>query len=123
MDVSNEPSLPSAWIERLFSRFQAAYGNRLQTMWKDADPIEVRALWAEELARYDAQDIKAALEALRFAHTDYPPTLYEFSSLCRDAATRRKQTVVSLPNKVRNQIPAEVKAKLDSFLRKRVVTP
>ena len=87
----NESSLPSAWIARLFSRFQAAYGNRMQTMWKDADPQEVQALWAAELSAFDAVDIRTALAAMGHAYPEYPPTLYEFRNLCRDAARSRSQ--------------------------------
>ena len=112
MDGSKEssPALPSAWIERLFARFQAAYGNRTATMWKDANPDEVRALWAEELGRFDPSDIRSALEALRYAHLDYPPTLYEFGSLCRNAMAGRTQAVAKVTYVRYGQVAPEVLA-------------
>src|SRR5574337_582914 len=85
----SKSSLPSEWIARLFSRFQAAYGNRVQTMWKDADPTEVRELWAAELASYAAEDFRSALAAMGSVYPDFPPTIYQFRALCRDAATLR----------------------------------
>jgi hypothetical protein len=84
-------ALPSEWISRLFSRFQAIYGNRVQTTWKDADPDEVRAVWGDGLARYEAPDIKRALETMMIAYPDFPPTLPRFAAMCRDARSARGQ--------------------------------
>jgi len=86
-------ALPSEWISRLFSRFQAIYGNRTQTMWKDADPDEVRSVWADSLARFEAVDIKRALETMMMvaAYAEYPPTLPQFAAMCRDAKSVRSQ--------------------------------
>lgn len=58
-------------------------------MWKDADPTEVRELWAAELAPYAAEDFRSALAAMGSVYPDFPPTLYQFRALCRDAATLR----------------------------------
>jgi hypothetical protein len=94
----SEPSraVPSAWVVRLFSRFQAIYGNRTSTMWAEADPDEVRQAWGEELARYTGEDVRDALEVMRLHHQEYPPTLFQFASMCRDAAKRRAQTATKL---------------------------
>src|SRR5574337_1531708 len=89
-------SLPSEWISRLFSRFQAAYGNRAETMWRDADPTQVRELWADELGPYAAEDIRVALAAMGHAYPDFPPTLYQFRALCRDAAQARGQSAAKI---------------------------
>ena len=88
-------------------------------MWGDVDQTELRQVWADELSRYQGEDIRDALEAIRHSYKDFPPTLYQFADLCRDAATKRKQTVLSLPNKVRDPMPEEIKEKLAAFLRKR----
>lgn len=61
-------------------------------MWKDADPLEVQSLWAAELSAYEATDIKSALAAMGHAYQDYPPTLYQFRQLCRDACRARSQS-------------------------------
>jgi len=84
-------ALPSEWVSRLFSRFQAIYGNKAATMWADADLNEVRSVWAESLGRYEAVDIKRALETMVLAYTDYPPTLPQFAAMCRDARAIRGQ--------------------------------
>lgn len=89
----NEPlkALPIEWVARLFSRLQAIYGNRMSTMWGEANPDEVRVVWAEELRHFAGDDIRAALAATRDAYPDFPPTLWQFISLCTTAARRRTQ--------------------------------
>ena len=109
-------ALPSDWIVRLFSRFQAVYGNRVQTMWKDADPSEVRQVWADELGHYEGEDIRRALEAMGQFYKDYPPTLYQFADLCRDARKRRADEAVKLEGP-RLPMPEAVRAQLREFMR------
>lgn len=86
-------ALPSEWVSRLFSRFQAIYGNKVATMWADADLNEVRAVWGDGLGHYDAVDIKRSLETMIVAYPDYPPTLPQFVAMCRDSMRARKQVV------------------------------
>ena len=102
--------MPAEWVTRLFSRFQAIYGNRVQTMWKDADPNEVRAVWADALGPYEAQDVKRALEAMVMAYTEFPPTLPQFIALCRDSRSARTQAVAKLDYNPRGPMPDHVKA-------------
>lgn len=104
--------LPDEWISRLFTRLQAIYGNRVSTMWGAADPQEVRTVWAERLGPF-AQDIGPALEAMERSYRDYPPTLPQFTELCRDARKRRIGTTLRLnapltpmPDKIRQQLEA-----------------
>ncbi len=115
----SESSLASDWIQRLFSRFQAAYGNRMEAMWKNADPAEVRRAWDEELSVFPADDVIEALDAMRRAYTDWPPTLYQFADLCRDARKRRASRATMLEHvEERAPMPASVRAQLDGFLAK-----
>lgn len=109
-------ALPSEWIGRLFSRFQAIYGNRVATMWGESDPTEIRQVWAESLGRYEASDIREALEKVLSAHPDYPPTLPQFMGLCADAKRRRGQEAVKLPPPRSGRIPAHIQAELDRFM-------
>lgn len=62
-------------------------------MWAGTPADELCAAWAIELGRFDGEDIRRALEAMRFAYKQFPPTLYEFADLCRDASRMRAQTV------------------------------
>lgn len=65
-------------------------------MWANADPAEVRQAWAEELGRYDGPDLRDALDALRLHYQEFPPTLFQFATLCREAVRRRAQSVAKL---------------------------
>jgi hypothetical protein len=89
-------------------------------MWADADPIEVRAVWGEELVPFDGVDIRAAIEACRTAYPDYPPTLFQFSALCRDASRRRTASVPKLegPRRGSSGIAPEVLAQIHTLLDK-----
>ncbi len=80
-------SLPSAWIDRLFARLDSLYGNRFRDMWKGSDVADVKAIWGAELVGYTAEEIRRGLESLRGKHPSWPPTLYEFTDLCRPGLT------------------------------------
>jgi hypothetical protein len=86
-------------------------------MWKDSDPDQVRELWAADLAPYDPADIKAALAAMGHAHPDFPPTLYEFRNLCREAMRARTQTVPKLPSIRYRSVAPEVLAAIHELTR------
>lgn len=68
-------------------------------MWGEANPHEVRSVWAEELGRFAADDLRAALAATKDLCPDYPPTLWQFVSLCAVSAKRRAQDVQKIEAK------------------------
>jgi hypothetical protein len=108
-------SLPREWIQRLFLRMTAVYGNRFAQMWGDVPQDEVVATWADELGRFSADDIKEALAILPKAFIHYPPTLYEFADLCSDAKKRRSQSVAKL-DAPRGEMPDAVRKQLRAFV-------
>lgn len=73
--------LPSAWIERLWSRFASMYGNKFLDMWRGLNIDEVKSAWAEDLAGYSADELKRGLEWCKTQA--WPPTLPEFMTACR----------------------------------------
>lgn len=81
--------LPRSWVEALFKKFLIRYG----AMWSDRykglglSPDEIADEWATELGGFSPEEIKRGLEASR--SKTFPPTLPEFLSLCRPAATVR----------------------------------
>jgi len=113
--MSNGQSLPSEWIARLFSRFQAIYGNRVGTMWGEADPSEVRQVWADALGRFSADDLRSALDAVMPAYPDYPPTLPQFVNLCMDSRRKRAQEAPKLPGP-RGDMPPHIQTQLRAIL-------
>lgn len=80
--------LHEAWINRLFSHFEALYGSKFANLWQGTDIANVKRMWAEKLAGFEDKPkaIKFALDALD--DHPYPPTLPEFLILCRTAAKR-----------------------------------
>jgi len=92
-------SLPGAWVERLFSRFVALYGSaKVAAMWADANVAEVKAVWSEELGRFDADTLRSAMQAIVDSGREWPPTLPEFVAACHQA--RRppsSRSVAALP--------------------------
>ncbi|MCL4822584.1 MAG: hypothetical protein KJZ57_00070 [Anaerolineales bacterium] len=109
--------LPSAWVDRLFSRLAAFYGSqKLATMWVDADMAEVKAVWAEQLGRFEPASISAALQRLIDSGNQWPPTLPEFIELCRQAAVGRQQA------QRYDALPAPGNARTDAETAKRKVT-
>ena len=110
------PALPNEWIGKLFMRLRSIYGNKVQTMYGEANADDLTATWATELGAYDAEDIRRALEAMREAYKEFPPTLYQFADLCRDARKRRADEAVKLEGP-RLPMPEAVRAQLRAFMR------
>ena len=111
-------SLPSEWVERLFLRLQAIYGNRAATMWADIPVAEVKAVWADALGDFLGDDIRAALDSCVSVYTDYPPTLPQFIGLCRDAKRLRAAGATKLDGPRGIPCPPEIKAQLEATLKK-----
>lgn len=87
-------------------------------MWGEADPKELKFVWADELGRFEGDDIAATLKSMRKVHVDYPPTLFQFSALCLEAKMRRLTTVprlegplVPMPDHIRKQLREFVQSK------------
>lgn len=80
-------ALPSAWIDKLFGRFAAAYGTeKFASLWRGQKLEDVKAMWAAELSRFTTEELRQGFESLRHTHKSWPPTLYEFADVCRPEA-------------------------------------
>lgn len=71
----------SEWIDRLFARLGAMYGNRFALMWEGQDMDGVKSVWMEDLADFTPDEITAGVAACKTR--EWPPTLPEFVRLCR----------------------------------------
>lgn len=71
----------SEWIDRLFARLGAMYGNRFASMWEGQDMAGVKSVWMEDLAEFTPEEITAGVAACKTR--EWPPTLPEFIRLCR----------------------------------------
>jgi hypothetical protein len=120
MDEASESlqALPSEWVRQIFRRFRVIYGSRLDSMWSGADANDLTQAWAVELAAYEGVDIKAAIEGLRDSNfVEWPPTLFQFADLCREARRRRTQTAIAIAGP-RTEMPEAVRVKLREFVAK-----
>jgi hypothetical protein len=77
-----------AWIEKIFTRLLAIYGDRFAMMWAPSDKDEMKEVWGDALRTFNANEIQSALHACM--EREYPPNLPQFVALCR--ASVREET-------------------------------
>ena len=111
--------MPEQWMERLFARLSACYGNRMATMWGDCPRADIMDAWREGLRGVDPARVSDALARVHAEYPEWPPTLGEFVALCRrptvEAAHR---PLVSLPRPKHEPIPENIKAQIDELTAK-----
>lgn len=95
--MSHSP-LPEAWVCRIFDHLLVQYGKRFSDMWDGVDPAAMRAGWAIKLGGFadKPKAIKQALDSLD--SKPFPPTLPEFLTMCREAASRGLDDKPALPH-------------------------
>lgn len=69
------------WIEKLFSRLLAIYGDKFAAMWAQADKNEMKMVWADALGGFSADEISSALT--KCYEAEWPPNLAQFVGYCR----------------------------------------
>jgi hypothetical protein len=116
MQLMESPSaFPSGWIDRLFERLAALYGRHWLEMWADIPMADVKDAWASALAGISGERVAAALKALG----KFPPTLPEFVSLCKPAATpAAHRAFLPAPRDDWKTIDTRIKAEIDALLEK-----
>lgn len=89
-------ALPKHWVEALFSKMGAFYGDKFSSMWRNATLSEVKKAWGIELFKLSKDQLKAGSDALTaFAK---PPTLPEFVAHCKQQ--RAEQAASTAPKLV-----------------------
>ena len=76
-------SLPTKWVEALFTKLQLAYGRDFLGRWEGTDLDSVKADWGHELGGFESHP-----EAIAYALAHLPPaapTVMEFRAICRKA--------------------------------------
>ena len=76
-------ALPSEWIERLFERLSARYGNKFAAMWAGISPEAIKREWAEGLVGFSREELVEGMRAS--LDREWPPNLAEFRACCRPA--------------------------------------
>lgn len=78
---STSKPAPMSWVEKLFSRMGATFGSRFADMWRNEDATAVKEVWALELGKLSAEEVKAGVENL--TRLTKSPTLPEFVAHCK----------------------------------------
>lgn len=77
---------------QLFTLMHGFYGNLFLSKFatgdvdaqgKDKGVKSAQMVWASDLAKFDSVTIRAAAERCKVDHKDFPPTLPQFSAICR----------------------------------------
>lgn len=97
-------AVPRLWVERLFAKMAAFYGDKFANMWRGANIEEVQKAWAVEMHKLANAQLKAGVDSL--TALPKPPTLPEFLNLCRQA---RIEQVSSAAPRLENQTRADEK--------------
>lgn len=113
-------SLPTKWVEALFTKLQLAYGRDFIGRWEGVDLNDVKTDWGHELAGFEG-----CPEAIAYALAHLPPkapTVMEFRDICRKAprveSDNEKRLRLEVLPAGRDRIEAEL-AKLGP-VRKRI---
>lgn len=89
-------SLPTKWVEALFTKLTLAYGREFLSRWEGIDLSDVKTDWGHELSGFERHP-----EAIAYALAHLPikpPTVLEFRAICRMApapATPRLEAPVA----------------------------
>ena len=75
-------SLPSSWVENIFTKLTLIYGRKFLDQWAGIDIEAVKEDWAHELSGL-AQSPAALSYALQNLPEGKPPTVLEFRATCR----------------------------------------
>ena len=77
-------SLPEPWVDKLFGRLSATYGQAFLRQYDGIDAVEVKAEWARVLSAFQQSP-----DALRYGCDNLPsdkaPNALQFRDLCRRA--------------------------------------
>jgi hypothetical protein len=80
--VVSSKALPAGLVEGIFSRMICWYGDKFVKTWSIADPVQMKAVWAEDLADMTERELKRGLASCR--QLEWPPSLPQFRNLCRE---------------------------------------
>lgn len=112
-------SLPTKWVEALFTKLTLAYGRDFVGRWEGIDLNDVKTDWAHELSGFERHP-----EAIAYALANLPPkapTVIEFRTLARRAPLPelpRLEAPVASPERIAAEL-----AKLAPIVKARYAVP
>lgn len=108
-------SLPTKWVEALFTKLTLAYGREFLGRWEGLDVMDVKTDWGHELAGFEAHP-----ECIAYALANLPeraPSVMEFRAICRKCPAKpdvaRLGRAVASPERVACEL-----AKLSPLMRR-----
>lgn len=87
-------SAPLSWVESLFERMQAIYGNKFIDMWRDTNLDMVKALWAAEMGKLSNEELSNGYQLLMTKV--WPPSLPEYVQMCKAIERKEAAHVLAL---------------------------
>lgn len=93
-------AVPEAWIDNLFSKFNALYGARFVDFWGSAPIAEVRKQWGVELRKLSPEQLRAGVATLTDAFPSVP-NCGQFLAHCRNARRERVDNAAQLTDQRR----------------------
>jgi hypothetical protein len=107
--------LPESWVDKLFRKLAATYGQSFQRQYDGVPIDDVKANWAIELACFQ-QNPQAIARGLELLPTDRAPTVLQFRELCKSQASNEMLRLPAPPSEpVSPEVVAATKA---AFQRK-----
>ena len=79
------------WIERVFARLLAIYGDRFASMWAHTDKDEMKQVWAEALGGFTSEQIADALKIC--LDEPHAPNLPMFLAYCRRKSVNQMRMI------------------------------
>lgn len=73
--------IPASWVDALFTKMFALYGNKFADMWRDFDIDSIKSTWAQELGKLSRDELTKGVNSL--IDQEWPPTLPQFMKICR----------------------------------------
>jgi hypothetical protein len=74
-------TIPEKWIDALFAKMAAFYGNKFSDMWRDSDLQTIKQVWSQELGKLTREEIAKGANDL--VNHEWCPTLPQFIAMCR----------------------------------------
>lgn len=111
---SQPPVIAEADVKRVFMVLHGFYGNLFFSKFatgvvendEDQGIANARKIWAHGLRDFDAETIRSALRACQTKHSEFPPSLPQFTSLCsahRPRPTFKFTPMLGMSGELRSQ--------------------
>jgi hypothetical protein len=105
-------ALPDSWLDHLFRKLGARYGEAWLRKWDGIPIADVRADWSEVL---DGLSGDAIAYGLQYLPEDFPPTASAFRALCNGRPAQDRLALPAPDVKVNHAAVARIRAQVDEI--------